>query len=281
MKIALIQLLVGSDPTANVNQAVEAVKQAKAKNPDLKLAILPECFNGTYGVEHFAQFAEKVPQGPTCQVLSNLAKNLGLYLIAGTIIEQADGGDLFNTCTVWSPAGKLIGKYRKMHLFDIYLNSEAGGCIQFTESSALRPGNEFTVVEIENRKFGIGVCHDMRFDELARVYRKEGCDAIVYPGCFCITQGPMHWELLQRSRANDNQLFVVSVSAARDVNADYVAYGHSMVVDPWGRVMCEAAEKPETIIADIDFTMVDAVRKQIPIYGQRRVDMYETIKLKK
>ncbi|XP_055851391.1 omega-amidase NIT2-like [Episyrphus balteatus] len=279
MKIALLQLPVGSDPTTNVNRAVEAVKQAKAKNPDLKVAILPECFNGPYGTEFFAQYAEKVPQGPTCQVLSKLAKSLGLYLIGGTVIEQVDGGDLFNTCTVWSPDGKLIGKYRKMHLFDV--SSEDGTSMQFNESSALKPGNEFMVFEIENRKFGIGICHDMRFDEFARVYRKEGCDIIVYPSSFCIAHGPMYWELLQRSRANDNHVFVVTVSSARDENADYVSYGHSMVVDPCGRVMCEASEKCETVIADIDFTMVDDIRKQIPIYGQRRTDIYDTIKMKK
>ncbi|XP_055903962.1 omega-amidase NIT2-like [Eupeodes corollae] len=279
MKFALCQLPVGQDPTTNVNQAVEAIKQAKAKNPDLKVVVLPECFNGPYGEEYFAQYAEKVPQGPTCQVLSKLAKSLGLYIIGGTIVEQADGGDLYNTCTVWSPEGKLIGKHRKMHLYDINITSaEPVGSSSFHESSALKPGNEFTVVEIENRKFGIGICHDIRFEELARIYRKEGCDMIVYPACFCYKQGPVQWELLQRSRANDNQLFVAAVGPARDENAAFISYGHSMAVDPWGRVMCEAGEKREIVIIDIDFSMVDEVRKQIPIFEQRRTDLYDTIK---
>ncbi|XP_055908895.1 omega-amidase NIT2-like [Eupeodes corollae] len=102
---------------------------------------------------------------------------------------------------------------------------------------------------------------------------------MVYPSSFCVAHGLMHWELLQRTLANENQLFVVTVSSSRDETADFVSYGHSMVVDPWGRVMCEAGEERDIIIADIDFTMVDEVRKQIPIYGQRRTDIYDTIKI--
>ncbi|XP_055905063.1 omega-amidase NIT2-like [Eupeodes corollae] len=171
MKIALFQLPVGTDSTTNVNQAVVAIKLAKAKNPDLKLAILSECFNGPYGIDNFAKFAEKIPEGSTCQALSKLAKLLGIYIIGGSIIEKVDELKLYNTCVVWSPDGKQIGKYRKMHLFDT--NPLAGG-VQFMESSALTPGNELTIVEIEGRKLGIGICHDLRFPELARLYRKEG-----------------------------------------------------------------------------------------------------------
>ncbi|EDW42895.1 GM23959 [Drosophila sechellia] len=104
---------------------------------------------------------------------------------------------------------------------------------------------------------------------------------IIYPAAFNMTTGPLHWELLQRSRANDNQLFVVTTSPARDTSAEYVAYGHSMVVNPWAKVQQSASEGEETLVADIDFSEVEQVRQQIPVFGQRRLDLYATEKKSK
>jgi omega-amidase len=132
-------------------------------------------------------------------------------------------------------------------LFDIDIPNG----ITFKESEVLTGGNKFTVFEINKCRIGVGICYDMRFDELSRIYRNKGCDMLVYPGAFNMKTGPLHWELLARARANDNQLFVASVSPARDVNADYVAWGHSLVVDPWGKVLQSASETETTIVQDI------------------------------
>ncbi|XP_034112931.1 omega-amidase NIT2 isoform X2 [Drosophila albomicans] len=144
------------------------------------------------------------------------------------------------------------------------------------ESETLSPGNEFTTFKIEGRKIGIGICYDIRFEEMARLYRNDGCEMIIYPAAFNMTTGPLHWELLQRARANDNQLFVVTTSPARDLAADYVAYGHSMIVDPWAKIIACADEGEQTVTADIDFAIVDQVRQQIPVFSQRRLDLYGT-----
>ena len=104
----------GHNVNENVQNAIDAVKEAKAKNPNVQLVILPESFNAPYGVGYFPKYAEKVPEGPTCQALSKLAQNLGIYLIGGSIIERDASNKLYNTCTVWSPAGKLIGRHRKV-----------------------------------------------------------------------------------------------------------------------------------------------------------------------
>uniref|UniRef100_T1GSV3 omega-amidase n=1 Tax=Megaselia scalaris TaxID=36166 RepID=T1GSV3_MEGSC len=110
---------------------------------------------------------------------------------------------------------------------------------------------------------------------MARLYRNAGCEMLVYPAAFNMTTGPLHWELLQRSRANDNQLFVVTISPARDETADYIAWGHSMIVDPWAKVVKSAKENEEILVHDIDFSLVKQVREQIPVFVQRRTDLYK------
>ncbi|XP_030562751.1 omega-amidase NIT2-like [Drosophila novamexicana] len=275
LTLGLLQLPVGVDVAANVRQAVDSITQLKADNPQLQLAILPESFNGPYAIEHFGRHAERVPEGRTCQALSQLARKLGIYIIGGSIIERDDQNKLYNTCTVWAPDGQLIGRHRKLHLFCVNIGPEQLGGCQFDEGDALTAGNQLTLVQIGAHKVGIGICHDKRFEELARLYRNQGCSMLVYPSAFCICQGPMHWELLQRARATDNQLFVITCAPARNNMSGYVAYGHSMIVDPWARVQREAGEGRELIVETIDFDMVDEVRRQIPIYKQRRIDVYE------
>lgn len=189
-----------------------------------------------------------VPQGETCQKLSDIAKELKIYLIGGTIPEKEESSNkLYNTCTIWNPDGSLQATYRKMHLFDIDIPGE----ITFKESDSLSAGKNLTIASIFNNKVGVGICYDIRFEELAKLYRKKGCDMIVYPGAFNMKTGPLHWELLARGRANDNQLYVATISPARDVGAGYIAWGHSMAVDPWGKVMESAQAEEEVVVVDI------------------------------
>lgn len=134
-----------------------------------------------------------------------------------------------------------------MHLFDI--NVKTG--ISFKESDSLAPGNKLTIFEIDGCKIGLGICYDMRFVEMARLYRKEGCEFLLFPGAFSKRTGELHWELLGRARATDQQVFIAMVSPSRDPNGEYVAYGHSMVIDPWGEVLQTAAEGDAIIVQDI------------------------------
>jgi predicted amidohydrolase len=140
----------------------------------------------------------------------------------GTIPER-DGDKLYNTATVFGKDGKLLAKYRKAHLFDIDIPGE----ITFKESESLSSGHDITIIDVKAFKIGIGICYDIRFEELAKIYRKKGCNMLVYPAAFNMKTGPLHYELLGRSRANDNQMFTALISPARDVTASYVAWGHS------------------------------------------------------
>lgn len=275
MRLALLQLKGSSDKAANVANALSKIESA-VKEHKPRLITLPECFNCPYGTKYFREYAESIPDGYTSQQLSKAAADHQVYIVGGTIPELGENDRIFNTCTVWGPNGDLLAKHRKMHLFDI----DVKGGMRFKESETLSAGNDFTTIVVDGHKIGIGICYDIRFEEMARLYRNEGCEMIIYPAAFNLTTGPLHWELLQRARANDNQLYVVTTSPARDPSADYIAYGHSMIVDPWAKVLKSAGEGEETLTADIDFSLVDQVRQQIPVFNQRRLDLYSTEKKK-
>ncbi|KAA0184626.1 hypothetical protein HAZT_HAZT009038 [Hyalella azteca] len=243
MLLALVQMAVKQNKPANLSRCAELV--GIAAQSGAKIVALPECFNCPYGTKYFSEYAEAVP-GETTEFLSSLAKKNQVWLVGGSIPER-DGNKLYNTSTVYSPTGQLIAKHRKIHLFDINIP----GSISFKESETLSAGAAFTTFDVMGWKVGLGICYDIRFAELAQVYAKLGCNLLLYPGAFNMTTGPAHWELLQRARAVDNQVYVASISPARDVNADYIAYGHSLCVDPWGCLVAEADEDETIVYAEL------------------------------
>ncbi|XP_034946475.1 omega-amidase NIT2 isoform X2 [Chelonus insularis] len=255
LRVALAQLAIDENKTTNIQKAISFTK--KAKNQHADVIIYPECFNCPYGLKYFAKYAESIPSGETCSIISELAKELKIHIIAGTIPEQ-DGNNLYNTCAIWDIEGQLVAKHRKVHLFDINIP----GKIKFMESEVLSPGNTLTTVNIKNWKIGIGICYDIRFEEMARLYRKKG---------------PLHWELLQRARANDNQCYVVCVSSARNTEASYIAWGHSQITSPFGEVIQDLGITENMAVIEIDSSLVEKVRNEIPIFKQRRTDIYDTI----
>ncbi|CAE7889029.1 Nit2 [Symbiodinium sp. KB8] len=168
------------------------------------------------------------------------------------------------------PLGTLIAKHRKVHLFDI----DIPGKMTFKESETLSAGDSITTVDTPYGKIGIGICYDMRFPQLALAYRDSGCSLLVYPGAFNTTTGPLHWELLQRGRAVDNQAFVITASPCRNPDSKYQAWGHSTIVDPWGAIVATTEHEAATFVADLDLGQVETVRKQIPIMKQERLSLY-------
>uniref|UniRef100_A0A4W4EF94 omega-amidase n=1 Tax=Electrophorus electricus TaxID=8005 RepID=A0A4W4EF94_ELEEL len=265
-RLALVQLRVTKSKAENLNRTQRLVQEAAGQGA--KVVVLPECFNSPYGTGFFAEYAEKIP-GESSQALSETAKEFEIYLIGGSIPEE-DGGKLFNTCSVFGPDGKLLVKHRKIHLFDI----NVPGKIRFQESEILSPGNSLSMFETPYCKVGIGICYDLRFAELAQIYAKKGCQLLIYPGAFNMTTGPAHWELLQRARAVDNQVYVATASPARDETASYVAWGHSSVINPWGEVITKAGSDEAIVYADIDLQYLADVRQQIPVTKQKRDDLY-------
>lgn len=267
-KLAVCQMNVVDNKRKNISRAVEMISSAAGKGADF--AVLPEMFNCPYNNSKFPEYAEEITCGETVHALAEISNKLGIYVIAGSIPEIA-GGKIYNTSLTFGRDGKIIGKHRKMHLFDI----DVEGKIRFKESDVLTAGNEITVVETEFCKVGVAICYDIRFPELFRLMALKGVKLIILPGAFNMVTGPAHWEPLIRIRAIDNQVYLAAASPARDENSNYVAYGNSMVVEPWGGIVGKAAECEEIIYADIDLNRVEKVRNELPLLKHRRTDVYK------
>lgn len=266
MRITTVQSTVKDTKEHTLAYISELFEREELKNTDL--VTLPEMFQCPYENAKFPLYAEE-EGGLTWQVCSDLARKNHIYLSAGTIPELADGR-IYNTAYVFDREGRQIAKYRKMHLFDI----DVKGGQYFKESDTLSAGNEVVVFDTEFGKVGICICYDFRFPELARLMADEGAKAILCPAAFNMTTGPMHWELMFRQRAVDNQLFTIGTSPARDPGASYQAWGHSMIADPWGKVLMQMDEKEGIAVKEIDLRAVDEVREQLPFLKHRRRDVY-------
>lgn len=201
------------------------------------------------------------------------------YLIGGSIPElDTRTKKYYNTSLTFSPQGELLATHRKVHLFDI----DIPGKITFRESDVLSPGSKITIIDMPPYgKVAVAICYDIRFPELATIAARKGCFALFYPGAFNTTTGPLHWTLQAQARAMDNQIYVALCSPARDVNATYHAWGHSLVCDPMAKVLVEAEEKEETVYAELRGEKIEETRRNIPLSGQRRFDVYPDVSAEK
>ncbi|CAM9542200.1 unnamed protein product [Chrysoparadoxa australica] len=279
LRVALCQVNCTGDKQQNIATVQAAVREAARSGADL--IALPECWNSPYDTRSFPLNAEIIPdnflaedqvnaaESPSTMAISNLAKEVGKYIIGGTVPERY-GDKIYNTCVVFGPDGQGITKHRKIHLFDISIP----GKITFKESDTLSAGDRVTIFETPWGKVGIGICYDIRFPELSMLMSREGCKILVYPGAFNLVTGQAHWELLQRARALDNQVFVCTISPARNPTAGYQAWGHSTVCDPWGSVIATTGHESDIVYAKIDMAKVEEVRSSIPVSKQKRDDIY-------
>lgn len=264
----------------NLSNARSKVLEAAGKGAGL--VVLPECFNSPYGTQYFSKYAETLhpspppqDQAPSFHALAAMAAESRVYLIGGSIPEWSpETRKYYNTSLVFSPTGGLLGAHRKAHLFDI----DIPGKIAFRESEVLSAGNKLTLVDLPDYgRIGLGICYDVRFPEPAMIAARNGAFAMVYPGAFNTTTGPLHWSLLARARATDNQLYVALCSPARNLDATYHAYGHSIVCAPNGEVLREAGESEESAGATLEADVIEGTRKGIPLGLQRRFDLYPDV----
>lgn len=272
------------DPVMVKTEALLKVERAcmEAAKIGADMVCLPEMFCCPYETKNFPPYAEG-EGGMVWAKCSELAREYGVYLVAGSMPELAMESDMgcmpesriYNTAYVFDRQGKQIAKHRKMHLFDI--DVKGGQC--FRESDTLTAGDSVTVFESEFGKMGLCICYDVRFPELARLMALEGARLVLVPAAFNMTTGPAHWELVYRSEAMYHQMFYVATSPARDMSATYHAWGHSMVADPWGAVVASMDEKEGYQVVTLDLSDVNPAREQIPMLAQRRTDVYELKKM--
>lgn len=282
-KIALCQTPVTPDKQKNIEVARDHL--LRARDAGAQLAVLPECFNCPYDTACFREYAEKLPDvgfkgtedhsSPSLKMLQQAAQETKMFIVGGSVPEASSDGNIYNCSISVSPEGTVMAKHRKAHLFDI----DVPGGIRFKESDVLSAGGSATAFSAPelNCVVGVGICYDVRFPELAMLQARQlGAKLLVFPGAFNMTTGPAHWELLLRARALDNQVFVAACSPSRSASGEgYTAWGHSMVVDPWGTVLASADEKPAVIVTTVDLERLGTVRKSIPTSQQRRQDIYK------
>lgn len=266
MKLSLIQLKNLGDNGRNIAHAVQMIEKAASSGADM--IVLPEMFSCPYKTSKFPVYAQE-DGGKNWQLLSESAKKNQIYLVAGSMPESSDG-KIYNTSYVFDRNGNQIAKHRKVHLFDVDIK----GGQRFKESDSLAPGNQITTFDTEFGKIGLMICFDIRFPEMARLMQLDGARLIVVPAAFNMTSGPKWWELMFRTRAVDNQLFMAGCSPARDETASYVAWGHSMVTDPWGTILGQLDINEDILNVEVDFSETDKVRQQVPLTTARRTDLY-------
>ena len=266
-RLAQAQIAVHTDGQALSDCIRRAAEEAAQRGADL--LALPEMFCCPYDVSSFLQYAQE-EGGPVWQLCSDAARDCGICLSAGTMPEKGEDGRIYNTAYVFGKDGTQIAKHRKMHLFDI---SVKGGQ-HFRESAVLSPGNSVTTFHTEFGTMGLAVCYDIRFPELFRLMALKGAELILVPASFNMTTGPMHWELLFRSQAVYNQVFIAGTAPARCKDSSYVSWAHSIVTDPWGNILSEMDEKEGICITEIDLSKCTDAREQIPVLKHRREDIY-------
>ena len=268
VKIAQIQHMVHKDKADTAEMLKKECEAAAGQNADI--VALPEMFCCPYETVNFPAYAEE-EGGFLWSECSGLARKYGIYLSAGTMPERSSDGRIFNTAYVFDRHGRQIAKHRKMHLFDI----DVKGGLRFKESETLAAGDSINVFQTEFGKFGICICYDFRFPELGRLMALKGAEAVLVPAAFNMTTGPAHWEIMFSSQSVNNQIYTIGTAPARDSLASYTSWGHSIVCDPWGRVLSQMDENEGMAVSEIDLSYVEEVREQLPLLRHRRTDVYK------
>lgn len=267
MRVACVQLEVGTDVAVNVARARELVREAAAGGA--RLIALPEKFNAI-GDAAVLRAAAEPADGPTLASCAGLARELGVWILAGSIVvREGDDPLLRNLSVLLGPDGRQRAWYAKAHMFDV----DVAG-VRYRESDAERPGDELVIADVDGIPLGMSVCYDLRFPELYRLLALDGARILTVPAAFTAVTGAAHWEVLLRARAIENGCFVIAPNVFGDHGSGKQSYGHSMIIDPWGTVLAEAPDGDGVILADLDLTEVDRVRAAVPSLVNRRPDLY-------
>jgi deaminated glutathione amidase len=261
---AAVQLCAGSDKAANLDKTEAFVRDAARLGA--ALVALPEVFWWRGPRPQEIEAAESVP-GPTTKRLGELARQLRIHLLGGSVLERADGEPkVFNTSCLFDPRGELIARYRKAHLFDV----DIPGHVTIRESDTRQGGAEIVTAATELGRIGLSVCYDLRFPELYRRLMAAGAQLIMIPSAFTFPTGAAHWEILLRARAIENQAYIVAPDQIGRSPSGFNDFGNSMIVDPWGKPLARAADRETVIIAEIDLDYLDRVRRELPCLEHAR-----------
>ncbi len=272
LRVAAVQLNSGEEKAANLAAAEAGI--VAAAEAGAKLIVLPELW--TYlGRDEGARANAEVIPGAVTERLAALARRFAVTLHGGSMLEVEAGATAeakpFNTAVLFDTGGTLVARYRKIHLFDA---APRDGDTPYRESATTRAGDAIVVAEVDGLKLGLATCYDLRFPELFRALALGGAEIVTLPAAFTLQTGRDHWETLLRARAIENSCYVIAAGQVGEHPPRRVAFGRSMIVDPWGTVLAQAPDEPGVVTAEIDLARVADVRRRIPSLANRRPDVY-------
>jgi predicted amidohydrolase len=269
MRVAVCQMHAGrDDPDANVETAVRLLEGAAGGGAEL--ATLPELWPFYGGGARMREVAAAIP-GPTTEPIAQVAKAHGIWVLGGSVQERDDEGRVFNTSVLFDRDGEIAARYRKIHLFDVELDGQP----PIRESDLFRAGDAIVTHQTEHGRIGLSICYDLRFPELYRGLAAAGSEIVTVPSAFTAVTGEAHWEVLLRARAIEDQCFVVAPAqwgAWGPEEDGRRTHGHSMVVDPWGRILVEGTGEGDGVwFAEMDREALRAIRRSLPALAHRRL----------
>ncbi|MDO5648741.1 carbon-nitrogen hydrolase family protein [Paracoccus sp. (in: a-proteobacteria)] len=274
LSVALIQLTVGDDPMANLRDTVPLIRQAAAQGAQFILT--PEATNILSPDRDWqARVLHPESSDPTLSALRAEAQAARIWLLIGSLALKTDDPDgrFANRSFLIDPNGQIAARYDKLHMFDVQISDTE----QFRESAAYRPGDRAVVANMDGVGVGMTVCYDLRFPHLYRHLAQAGAQILTVPSAFNPTTGAAHWETLLRARAIETGCFVLAPAQAGTHPAPHArgraprhSYGHSLVVDPWGRVLSDAGESEKVTIVSLDLQDVKRTRLRIPSLNHDR-----------
>jgi deaminated glutathione amidase len=270
-KVGLVQMRSGRDPQDNLAAALAAIEQAKGAGADY--ALTPEMTN-VLESRRERLFASIVAEesDPTLAALREIARKLAIYVHIGSLAIKASPEKAVNRSFLIDRRGNVIGRYDKIHMFDVDL---AGG-ESYRESNTYRPGELAVIADLPWGRLGLTVCYDLRFPSLYRALAEAGASFLAVPSAFTRQTGEAHWHVLLRARAIENGCFVFAAAQGGKHENGRETFGHSLVIDPWGRILAEGGTEPGVVLADIDPAEVAAARAKIPsLRHGRRFELIE------
>jgi predicted amidohydrolase len=267
MRAAAVQLNSTDEYDRNLEVAERLVRAAAADGAEL--VVLPEKWTVLGSPEAIRSSAEPL-DGPALSAAAGWARELGILLVAGSVPEVVpDQEKLANTSVMFNASGEQLAVYRKIHMFDVEV-----GDVSYRESEIEQAGDQIALGEAKGTMVGLTICYDLRFPELYRILALRGARVITVPSAFTERTGRDHWEVLIRARAVEDQVFLVAAGQIGFAPPHYRSYGRSMIVDPWGLVLAQAADTECFVSADLDFASQDEVRDRLPSLRHRRPEAY-------
>ncbi len=267
-KIGVVQMASGPNVSANLLEAERLIRQAVDEGAEL--VILPENF-ACIGQDDRDQLAIREPEGngPLQDFLSRSARQLGIWLVGGTIpLAASDPDKARAACLVFDDRGERVARYDKIHLFDVNL---PGSDERYRESALIEPGSLPVVIETPFGFLGLAVCYDLRFPELFRRLVDEGAEILAIPSAFTAVTGKAHWESLVRARAIENLAYVAAAAQGGFHVNGRETHGHSLIIDPWGTILAQIARGAGVACASLDREFLDSVRRSFPTLSHRRL----------